>query len=302
MQDQIPDNRSVHFLKFPEARRELFDEDMQRRVARLQKVIELTRVARERRALSLKTPLQTLVVIADEPVLQDLGALDTYIKKELNVREVTLSSDGSKYNVKLGVTADWAKLGKRLKTGAQAVRKALPNLTEDQIHEYIREKRLVIDGVHELQEGDLTVVRAVKDGSSFNGWEVNASDNEALIMLDPTVHEHLQNEAIARDIVNRIQRLRKKAGLVPTDDVRMEYRVLANPGAIDFSAVLKDEEALLMTALRGPVVESGAGVEGGAETEGGMKAEGGAEVEKGVLAEDETMVSSATCVFRLLKI
>ena len=283
LKDQIPDTRSVHFIKFPEARHELFDEDMQRKVARMQKVIELARVARERKALSLKTPLQTLVVVADEPFLEDVRALEVYIRRELNIREVILESDGSKYNVKLGVTADWSKLGKRLKGGAQVVRKAMPNLSDDQIRQYLKEGRLDIQG-NELVEGDLTVIRAVREGSQYMNWEVNA-DNEALILLDPTAHDHLQSEAIARDMVNRVQRLRKKAGLVPTDDVKMEYVVVENPGQIDFAGALKDEEKMLQTALRG-------GLEERKEVNG----------EGEVIAEDESTVAKATFKFRLLKI
>jgi isoleucyl-tRNA synthetase len=56
-----PDIRSVHFLPFPEAREDLFDEDIERRMARMQKVIELARTARERCGIGLKTPLLTLV-------------------------------------------------------------------------------------------------------------------------------------------------------------------------------------------------------------------------------------------------
>ena len=286
LKDQIKDTRSVHFAKFPEVRRELFDEDMQRKVARLQKIIELTRVARERRAIGLKVPLQTLVIIADEPFLTDVKSLERYVKKELNVREVFLASDGSKYNVKLGVTADWSKLGRRLKGGAQVVRKALPSLSEEQIKSYLAEGRLVIDG-NELVAGDLTVVRAVKEGSAYMGWEVN-NDTEALVLLDPTAHEHLHSEAVARDIVNRIQRLRKKAGLVPTDDVRMEYEVLENPGEIDFAAVIREGEEMFKPALRGMVGEK--------EPTEGQTAEGD------VIAEDESVVQKATCRFRLLKL
>lgn len=286
MQDKMPDIRSVHFQKFPEARKELFDEEMQRKVRRMQKVIELTRVARERKAIGLKTPLQTLVVIADQSFLDDISSLLVYIKKELNVREVIPESDGAKYNVKLGATvADWSKLGKRLKGAAQLVRKVLPDLTEEQIKQYLTKGHLVVGG-SELQEGDLTITRALKEGSSYQNWEVN-SDLEALIMLDPTAHDHLQGEAITRDVINRIQKLRKKAGLVPTDDVRMEYSVMENPNEVDFATALDDQKAMLSTALRGPLIQSPTSLHAPKDS---------------IIAEEETSVSKATCVFRLLKL
>ena len=286
MKDSLPDIRSVHFQKFPEVRKELFDEDTQRKVHRMQKTIELTRLARERRSIGLKTPLQSLVVIADESFLEDIRSLLVYVKKELNVREVILESDGSKYNVKLGATiADWPKLGKRLKGGAQLVRKALPDLTEAEIKQYLAEDRLMV-GTNELQAGDLTITRLLKEGSSNQDWEVN-SDVEALILLDATIHEHLRGEAIARDVISRIQKLRKTAGLQAIDDVRMEYSVLENPDEVDFAGALEEQKDMIQEKLHGSLVQKP--VDSKQETDA-------------PLAEEKENVSKATCIFRLLKL
>ena len=83
---QGEDPRSVHFLPFPEVREELFDAEVERRVSRMQRVIDLARVSRERRGIGLKTPLRTLVVIHhNQQYLNDVGSLESYIKEELNV-------------------------------------------------------------------------------------------------------------------------------------------------------------------------------------------------------------------------
>jgi isoleucyl-tRNA synthetase len=101
-----PDIRSVHFLPFPEAREDLFDEDIERRMARMQKVIELARTARERCGIGLKTPLLTLVVLADPSYLEDIRSLEVHVREELNVRKLTLTSDEEQYNVRLRAIAD----------------------------------------------------------------------------------------------------------------------------------------------------------------------------------------------------
>lgn len=289
LRDQLEDYRSVHFLRFPEVREELFDEELQRKVHRMQKVIELTRVARERKALALKTPLQTLVVLADISYLDDVRSLEVYVRKELNVRHLILSSDEEKYNVRLSVTPDWPRLGKRLKKSIETIRKALPKLTQDDIKQYIEEKSIVIQGI-ELQDGDLTVARGIGDPSLQMGFEINM-DHDIVIMLDTTVREGFVQEAIARDVASRIQRLRKKAGLVATDDIRMEYRVVDNPESVDFPAVLQDQEDLLRTTLRGTVDEQVS-----------KSSEADQSLDDQVIAEEETVIAKATCVLRLLKL
>lgn len=250
-------------------------------------MVELTRMARERKALGLKTPLQTLVVIADAPFLADVEPLQPYIQKELNICQVIFTSDGDQYNVELSLLADWSRLGKRLKKSAQAVRKALPNLSQEQIKRFAGEKRIEVEGI-ELDDSDLKVVRGLKGGDSDSKWEVN-SDNEALIMLDSTYYDHLANGAIAREVISRFQRLRKAAGLVPTDDAQMQYSVIDNPGGIDFAAALEDEKQMVKTALRGSLEER-------------TTFENGEHPSREPLAEENTTMSRATCMLRLFKL
>ena len=160
------DSRSVHFLPFPTVREELFDTTIERRVGRMQRVIELARVSRERRTVGLKTPLKTLVVIhADSQYLEDVKSLEGYICEELNIRDLVLSSDEAKYNVQYSVTADWPVLGKKLKKDVQKVKKALPSLTSEQVHQFTVDKKITVDGIV-LEQGDLLVKRALKEDAA----------------------------------------------------------------------------------------------------------------------------------------
>lgn len=263
------DDRSVHFLSFPEVRTELFDEDVERRVARMQKVIELNRVARDRKTIGLKvrylsahdwgevslnnicqTPLKTLIVIHPDPsYLDDIKSLEPYITAELNVRDLILSSDESKYNIEYQVEADWPVLGKKLKKDAVRVRKALPSLTSEECKNYVKEKELVVEGI-KLEEGDLVVLRRVAESDAAKGLEAN-TDNDVLTILDTVLYPELQSEGLAREIVNRVQRLRKKAGLVATDDVKMEYHVYKDP--IGLADVFVNQEEAIVKALRRPL-------------------------------------------------
>lgn len=250
---QFTDSRSVHFLPFPAVQEALFDEVVERKVAAMQKAIQTARTARERSNLPLKTPLLTLVVIADQHVLSDIEPLKTYIEEELNVRHVVLSSDEQQYNILLEARVDWPTLGKKLRKNVQVVRKALPDLTQDQLKGYVRNKKIEVAGI-ELDENDLTIVRVfgvdAAGPTQAAQWEA-AFTNEMVVLLDVSLHPELAQEGVAREMVNRVQRLRKKAGLVPTDEVQMQYSIVSNPEDIDIPSLLSTRADLFISALRG---------------------------------------------------
>jgi isoleucyl-tRNA synthetase len=284
------DSRSVHFLPFPEVREELFDEVVERRVARMQKVIEMARVSRERRSIGLKSPLKTLVVIhQDQQYLDDVKSLEGYILEELNVLELVLSSDEAKYNVQYSVSADWPTLGKKLKKDAQKVKKALPSLTSDDVKKFVAEKKMLVDGI-ELVEGDLVVKRGLKEDVASEGMEPNA-DADVLTILDANLYPELAQQGLGREIINRLQRLRKKAGLVPTDDVRMEYAVLSDPDRVGINEAFETQAKAIEKAVRRPL-EQVAVVDG--KVPSGDK--------EGLIMEEEQEVQKATFLLRLLKL
>lgn len=289
---QGKDSRSVHFLRFPEVREELFDEVIERQVGRMQRVIELARISRERRSLGLKTPLKTLVVIHnDKEYLDDIKSLEGYILEELNIRNLVLTSDEDKYNVEYSVTADWPTLGKKLKKDVQKVKKALPTLSSDDVKGFLKNKKTFVDNI-ELVEGDLVVRRGLKENTDNKEFETN-TDNDVLIILDAAIYPELHQEGLAREIVNRVQRLRKKAGLVPTDDVKMEYRVLADPDKVGLNEAFESQSATIEKVLRRPLDKHIV-----TEVEGEIPIT----KEQGVIIQEEQEVHKATFLLRLLKL
>ena len=286
------DSRSVHFCSFPEVRGEFFDEAMERRVERMQRVIELGRVSRERKTVNLKQPLKTLIVIHPDPkYLDDVKSLESKICEELNIHDLILTSDEVKYNVQYSVSADWPTLGKKLKKDAQKVKKALPGLTSDEVRQFVRSKTITVDGI-ELGEADLLVRRCLKEDEASSSLETN-TDNDVLTILDTMVYPELAREGIAREIVNRVQQLRKRAKLVPTDDVKMEYRVLGDPEKIGIEEVFETHGKTFEKALRRPLDKHVATVFDGEILPGR---------ENTVVAEEEQEVQKATFLLRLVKL
>ena len=236
--------------------------------------------------------MKTLIVIHnDEQYLEDVESLQGYITEELNVRDLVLSSDESKFNVQYSVSADWPTLGKKLKKDAQKVKKALPSLTSDEVKRFVKEKKIDVDGI-ELSEGDLLVKRGLSEDQNTTHFETN-TDDDVLIILDAALHPELADEGVVREIINRVQRLRKKAGLVPTDDVKMEYRVQADPDNVGLEKVFETQAEAIETALRRPMDKHIATEVDGTIPNGAQDS---------VIAEEEQEIQKATFLLRLVKI
>lgn len=289
---QAEDPRSVHFLPFPEVREELFNPEIERYVGRMQTVIELGRLARERRAIGVKMPLKTLVVIHRDPqYLDDVKKMETEICAELNVIDLVLTSDEAKYQVQYSLIADWPVLGKKLKKDIQRVKKGLPAVTSEESQEYLKTGKLVVDGIT-LEAGDLVVKRGLKEDPSNKSQEFG-TDKDVIILLDMESYPELVEQGLAREIINRVQRLRKKANLVPTDDVGMEYRVLSDPEESGIEGVFTSQGQMIQKALRRPIDKHEVTVVEGKIPEG--------KVEE-VIIEEEQEVSKATFLLRLVKL
>lgn len=214
----VKDTRSVHFLPFPEVREEYFDSIIERRVSRMQNIIELGRFIRERSRVAVKTPLKTLTIFNhDEEYLYDCLSLESYIKEELNVREINLTTNESVIGIKYKVTADWPTLGRKLRKDMPRVKNNLPKVSSEEVKNYMEKGEIEIDGI-KLGSEDLVVSHYVDLPENMQGFEPQ-SDSKVTILLDVRLHPELESEGLAREFINRVQRLRKKACLIQTQDV-----------------------------------------------------------------------------------
>lgn len=272
---------SVHFLAYPVVREDLFDSAIELAVARMQKVIDLGRNIREKKMISLKTPLKELVILnSDASYLKDIEALQGYIKSELNVRNITITSDEHKYGVQYVAVADWPVLGKKLKKDAKRVKAALPNVTSDEVKEFAKTGKLTVDGIDLISE-DLQVQRGLPQEEVASGHEAR-SERDVLIILDVNSYPELQSEGLARELINRIQRLRKKAGLNATDEVNVQYKLATDTISLD--SVIKNNEEILIKCTKRPVTSY-------SETP-----------EEKIIIEEEQSINDTTFNLRLLKL
>lgn len=224
--DEQKDTRSVHFLLLPQVNEALRNPEIERAFGRLQAVVERVRIIRENKTIPLKTPLrQVIIVSSDEQLLADLDRLRSYILDELNVLEVTLEKDESRYGISYKAVPNFKTLGQRLKKDFIAVQAALKTLDQASLAAFMTTGSLTVCG-HVLSGDDIEVVRAVDAADAR--YEVACAADHA-ILLDITIDASLREAGLARELVNRLQRLRKQAGCKPTDDISVNLHFVKDP-------------------------------------------------------------------------
>uniref|UniRef100_A0A8C3E3Q3 Isoleucine--tRNA ligase, cytoplasmic n=1 Tax=Corvus moneduloides TaxID=1196302 RepID=A0A8C3E3Q3_CORMO len=227
---QEKSTESIHYLMLPQVREDLIDKKIESAVSCLQSVIELGRVIRDRKTIPVKYPLKEVVIIHQDPeALESIRSLEKYVLEELNVRAVTLSADKGKYGVRLRAEPEHTVLGRRLKGAFKPVMAAIKELSSEQLERFQETGTIVVEG-HELHGEDLRLMYQMTEGSAQ--FEAH-SDAQVLVLLDVTPDQSMVDEGVAREVINRIQKLRKKRNLVPTDEITVYYRALPQGEYLD---------------------------------------------------------------------
>lgn len=209
-------DQSVHLCDYPEPDQDLQDMRLEQAVTRMQRIVLLGRKQRELKKVSLRTPLSTLVVIhRDDSVLNDIRSLESYVKGELNVKNVVYDSDEGKY-INWFAKPNFPVLGKRLGRRMKEFQALIQQLRSDDLEQF------QADGSIELNNETFTldeikVYREATKGSSV------ISDSLVSIDLDFSLTQELLDEGIARELVHRIQLTRKELDLNVTDRIKLGY-------------------------------------------------------------------------------
>ncbi|KAF7061802.1 hypothetical protein CFC21_068468 [Triticum aestivum] len=216
--------QSIHFCSFPSTTGER-DGRVEQSVSRMMTIIDLARNIRERRNKALKTPLKEMVVFhPDNEFLEDIGGkLKEYVMEEMNVKIVTTCDDPMKYSVSRA-EPNFSVLGKRLGKDMGKVSSEVKKMTQDQILAFERSGKVSFLG-HCLTVDDIKVVRQFKRPANMSEKEMDAAgDGDVLVISDLTADQSLFEAGVAREVVNKIQKLRKVAQLEPTDLVDVYYK------------------------------------------------------------------------------
>ncbi len=243
---------SVHLALFPQAGAS--DTDLEERMRLAQQITSMVLALRRKVNIKVRQPLATLMVpVADERQAAMLRTMADLILSEVNVKEMRIVTDEDGVMVQR-VKPDFKKLGKKLGKHMKAAAAALAALSQADIARLTREGSITLD----LDGGEATIEVADVDivSEDIPGWEV-ATDGTVTVALDVTVTDELRREGIARDVVNRIQNLRKERGFNITDKIRLQFA--PNPAtdeALDTFADYISRQVLATELSVAPVDES----------------------------------------------
>lgn len=179
--------------------------------------------------------------------LEDVRSLQRYIQSELNVRDIIVTSEETTAGVRYRAVADWAVLGRKLRSNLGKVKSALPALSSDEVRSYTQTGRVTVAGI-ELVEGDLVVQRYIELPEGEGSYATH-TDNDVVMRLDIQVHPELAREWLARELISRVQKLRKKAGLQATDDVEVYYHFEKGVGA-ELRDVMREHAEVIERTVR----------------------------------------------------
>jgi isoleucyl-tRNA synthetase len=237
---------SVHLAPFPtisELSDLQIDRDLERTMELFEEVILLGRAVRNDHGIKLRQPLSSITIVyPDDQQLKNFEILDSYIRDELNVKEVLYTSQEGDY-VDLGAKLNTIKLGKILgpklgKDGMKELHTKIRALTTEDIRALEEgSHKITVKGV-ELGSDDIVVSRTPKKGA-----EACASSGRISIDLDIALTPELRLEGLAREFINRVQKLRKDCGFGVADRIIINY-MTACPR---LSAALQSHREYVMT-------------------------------------------------------
>jgi isoleucyl-tRNA synthetase len=213
---------SVHLASFPEVDQALLDLELEARMQAVRDVVGLGLVIREREKLGVRRPLAKATVASADPKLR--AAIEQFadaITGELNVKLIEVIEDDSAL-CKVSAKPNFRTLGKRLGPKLKAVQSSLQALTPEQLRGLTERGSIELEG-ELLTIDDVLLTREVRVAGAVE------SQNGLTVLLDTQISAELHAEGLARELVNRIQNLRKQANLDVSQRIRL---VLACDGVL----------------------------------------------------------------------
>ncbi len=212
---------SVHLAKFPVMVENFVDKSLESKMLKAQTVSSLVLSLRKKEMIKVRQPLQKVMIpILDETQRAEIEAVSDLIKAEVNVKEIELLDDASGVLVKQ-IKPNFKALGPRFGKDMGLISKEIQGFTQEQINELDAkgELKLVISG----KSITLSLEDVEISSQDIPGWLV-ANANGITVALDITLTEALKNEGIARELVNRIQNIRKDSGFEVTDKIKVQLQ------------------------------------------------------------------------------
>ena len=228
---------SVHLAEFPVADESAIDKSLERKMENAQTISSLVLSLRAKEKIKVRQPLQKIMIpVSSQQEKDEIEAIADLIKYEVNIKEIELLEDASDILVKQ-IKPNFKTLGPRFGKDMKLIANAVNSFSSEDINkmEQNRSFDLDINGKNiTLGLDDVEIT-----SQDIEGWLV-ANEGLLTVALDVTINEDLRKEGIARELVNRIQNLRKDSGFEVTDRIDVQLQNHA-----DITAAVSDNEAYI---------------------------------------------------------
>lgn len=210
---------SVHLANFPDYDASIVDADLERKMQKAQTISSLVLSIRQKEKIKVRQPLQKIMIpVLDDKQKSEIEAVADLIKSEVNVKEIDLLTDASGILVKQ-IKPNFKVLGPKYGQEMKLIAGAVAKLGQEDI------QKIEQEGEISLPIGNKSINLQFQDveitSQDIEGWLV-ATSGSLTVALDVTIDENLRKEGIARELVNRIQNMRKDAGFDVTDKINVK--------------------------------------------------------------------------------
>ncbi|RMF03552.1 MAG: isoleucine--tRNA ligase [Bacteroidetes bacterium] len=234
-------HESVHLSFMPKAQQGVINPALEQRMDYAQRIASLVLSIRKKDMLRVRQPLQKILLpVLNEDFAQQVEAVKPLILAEVNVKDIEYLTDDDGSFLKKRIKPNFKTLGRRLGKHMKAAAQAISALSQQDIATIEQTGRytLEVDGnSYELTLEDFEIT-----AEDIPGWKV-ASDGQLTVALDLTLTDSLRAEGMARELVNRIQNIRKNRDFAVTDriTIQLEDHPAVRPAVTEFGDYIKAE-------------------------------------------------------------
>ena len=238
--DLVPDAESVHYVSMPEYCPAVVDKDLEERMELAQRASSMVLALRRKVNIKVRQPLSRLVIpVIDVRVKEQMERVKELLLGEVNVKDLEFISDTAGLITKK-IKPNFKTLGKTYGKQMKEIASAFASLDQKTISGIQEAETTGTAYVLHLPSGDVSLSKGDYEISSEDmpGWLVS-SDGPLTVALDITITDDLRNEGTARELINRIQNLRKDSGFDVTDKINVSI-FAAGADLEDIAASLED--------------------------------------------------------------
>ncbi|QGK76531.1 isoleucine--tRNA ligase [Flavobacterium sp. SLB02] len=212
---------SVHLAQFPKFVENFVNKTLESKMQKAQTISSLVLSLRKKEMIKVRQPLQKVMIpVLDENQRAEILAISELVKAEVNVKEIILLEDDSDILVKQ-IKPNFKALGPRFGKDMGLISKEIQSFSANQINQL--DKQGTLDIVIAGNNVTLSLEDVEITSQDIEGWLV-ANSNGITVALDITISEELKNEGVARELVNRIQNIRKDSGFEVTDKIKVQIK------------------------------------------------------------------------------